>query len=55
MMKSFFCSVNADTVKIDDLIRDLERFREEAHVAGFSNLIVEIDANRKMWIAGEKK
>lgn len=54
MVRKTFCSVNADQVPIDKLIKDLERFSAEAVVAGYENLITEID-DGKVWIIGEKK
>lgn len=38
-----FCFVNADAVPLDKLIEDLIKLRDEAKVAGFTNLITTID------------
>ena len=54
MQRKTFCSVNADQVSIDKLIKDLERFSMEAIVAGYENLATEI-SDGKIWIIGEKK
>lgn len=48
-----FCTVNADKVPIDKLMKDLENYSMEAHVAGYQNLTTEIH-DGKLWIVGEK-
>lgn len=54
-MRQTFCKVNAHVVQLDKLIEDLQRFKEEATVAGYFDLACEIDEDRRMWITGKKE
>lgn len=54
-----FCFVNADAVPLDKLIQDLVAMRNEATVAGFTELITTIDRpinqqHSRLYIKGKK-